>query len=380
MIISMGPFISCFLASAFLSLYLYIILYYKKSIFKYNIKLIFLGIFLILIRMILPINFPFVYTIYSTKILPLLADIVYKNIGFMNLMISDILFMFWIIIALIRLIRLIIRSIGMKTNISLFIGGDFKKLDLVINLLKVHNVSHIQIAIIPKFRSPAITGLFHPILILPSNLSLTDFELEYIVLHEIEHYKHHDLWLKLLLEIIVCIHWWNPLIYLVKKEFDLAMEISNDILIIKNSPNFNTLDYANCILKIAKTQYYSKLPTDRLALDFVSHNQSNLKTRICFILEKEDRPKINSLIFHTPLIFIVILFSFLFVFDPKHLTVPTNVTETSDSITSKNTYIIKTKNGFRFYVNGKYWGTSRELPEDFKNYNLYQEGDSINDN
>ena len=59
------------------------------------------------------------------------------------------------------------------------------------------------------FCSPAIWGIRNPVIILP-NLLYTLEELRYIFFHELLHYKHRDFLLKLSLDALLSIHWWNP--------------------------------------------------------------------------------------------------------------------------------------------------------------------------
>ena len=63
--------------------------------------------------------------------------------------------------------------------------------------------------------TPIIAGYIRPIIYLP-DIEFSDSELYYALLHECMHYLHKDLWVKLLIEIICAIYWWNPLIYLLK--------------------------------------------------------------------------------------------------------------------------------------------------------------------
>lgn len=49
--ISFGPFLTCFFAIMFLTIYLYIILYRARNVFAKNTKWLFLGILLIFIRL-----------------------------------------------------------------------------------------------------------------------------------------------------------------------------------------------------------------------------------------------------------------------------------------------------------------------------------------
>ena len=54
--ISFGPFLTCFFAIMFLTIYLYIILYRARNVFAKNTKWLFLGILLIFIRLSVPVN------------------------------------------------------------------------------------------------------------------------------------------------------------------------------------------------------------------------------------------------------------------------------------------------------------------------------------
>ena len=54
-----------------------------------------------------------------------------------------------------------------------------------------------------KVTTPLLTGLLRPRIYLPSD-RYTWKELELLLSHELSHYKHHDLWYKLILQ-LVCI-------------------------------------------------------------------------------------------------------------------------------------------------------------------------------
>ena len=87
---------------------------------------------------------------------------------------------------------------------------------------------------------------------MPDGQSFSETELKYICLHEIAHYKEHHLWLGFLMEIICRIHWWNPFVQHLKKEFMLFLELSNDFFLIQSNPKFSVTDYAELIVKTAK--------------------------------------------------------------------------------------------------------------------------------
>lgn len=85
--------------------------------------------------------------------------------------------------------------------------------------------------------SPLLIGFFSPSIVLPSiELSHSDFQ--YTILHELMHYKRGDMFYKWLVEITICLHWFNPLIYLMGSEIRRACELSCDEAVIMN------LDYS----------------------------------------------------------------------------------------------------------------------------------------
>ena len=74
--------------------------------------------------------------------------------------------------------------------------------------------------------APLVAGLAKPTLYLPGGIE--EEELGYIVRHEVMHFKRGDLWAKQLALITKCVHWFNPLVYLLSREIDEMCEISCD--------------------------------------------------------------------------------------------------------------------------------------------------------
>lgn len=62
---------------------------------------------------------------------------------------------------------------------------------------------------------PAVTGMFSPLLIVPASLADADDDaLRHVFLHELTHYKRGDLVTLALLNLLSCVYWFNPLIWL----------------------------------------------------------------------------------------------------------------------------------------------------------------------
>ena len=55
-------------------------------------------------------------------------------------------------------------------------------------------------------------GLFHPTLVIPVERRGEDAAP--ILIHELMHYKHGDLWINLLLRVLTAVYWFNPIVWI----------------------------------------------------------------------------------------------------------------------------------------------------------------------
>lgn len=374
--VTFGPFYTCFLVTFFLAGYLHIIIHRSSFFQEHTIKFLMIGMLIILIRMAIPINFPFTYTIYSYKLLPKLIDFTTTHIANSHLRVADFMCIIWLTVALVLLIQLIIQYIQLLHYLSQFYIEDNAKNAHLFELLRRCYEKPMQVAVVPELISPAVTGLRKPILILPNIKSFSDKELEYIILHETAHYKNNHLWLGLMMEIFCRIHWWNPFVQYVKKEFSLFLELSNDFFLIQANPKFNVVNYADLIVKTARKIHSSKNIVPTPMMNFAINNPSVLNSRIHFILDNQPpSSKRLQTILCSGLIFVAVFLSVFIVPDARF---PDNPTETNGAveITEDNAYILETEDGYSIYVYEKYYGDIDHIPDDLKNIPIHMKGDS----
>lgn len=81
--------------------------------------------------------------------------------------------------------------------------------------------------------SPMLLGFFHPCIILPDT-GIPREEFGYTIRHELIHYKRRDMFYKWLMQITVCLHWFNPLVYRMAREMDRDCELSLDEAVISH--------------------------------------------------------------------------------------------------------------------------------------------------
>lgn len=100
---------------------------------------------------------------------------------------------------------------------------------------------------------PMLAGFIHPTLYLPNErISRTDAV--FIFRHELTHYKHGDLWLKLLLLAARCLHWFNPLVHLIARFAQEDIEAACDDAVVRGHDGAYRRAYGETILRSAIAQ------------------------------------------------------------------------------------------------------------------------------
>lgn len=99
--------------------------------------------------------------------------------------------------------------------------------------------------------APMLVGIFRPFIVLPS-LELSDDETYNILVHELTHYKRLDIFYKWITQVAVCLHWYNPLVYLISREINKNCELSCDEAIIKKLNADGKKQYGNTLITALK--------------------------------------------------------------------------------------------------------------------------------
>ena len=97
--------------------------------------------------------------------------------------------------------------------------------------------------------TPFVLGLVRPKIYLPS--ALPEGERSYILLHERHHIRRLDHVVKLLAFLALCVHWFNPLVWLMFVLLGRDMEMSCDEAVMKKLGEAVRADYSASLLRLA---------------------------------------------------------------------------------------------------------------------------------
>ena len=212
------------------------------------------------------------------------------------------------------------------------------------------SIQKISLLALPPLKSPVIYGLRRPCILIPDALKLSETEWRYVLLHEVNHYFHKDLYIKFLLHIICMIYWWNPFCRFLKNDTDTILEMRIDQTLADTPAH--KVEYLSCLLKTASYQVATPLQTSDFSINFCS---SILPQRFEAITQSIHVR--NSFLFK-----MLFLFFAVFIYFGSYLTIFESNYFPSDQITDDmiiptidNCFIIACpEGGYDFYLYGEY--------------------------
>lgn len=96
--------------------------------------------------------------------------------------------------------------------------------------------------------SPLLVVFFRPCIILPT-ADLSEVDFTNTVWHELIHYKRKDLFYKWLVQLVICLHWFNPLVWLMGWEINRACEFSCDAAVLAVLSEQERCTYGDTLLR-----------------------------------------------------------------------------------------------------------------------------------
>ncbi|MDO5095238.1 MAG: M56 family metallopeptidase [Peptostreptococcaceae bacterium] len=134
--------------------------------------------------------------------------------------------------------------------------------------------------------TPMLTGLFKPTILLPDK-DIGDEEMELILEHELTHYKHKDLLINLLGITALCVHWFNPIVYLCFPAIYGDGESYCDETVLKNKDKDYRRFYGEVIISMIETS-----PAKPIALSTCFYAKKlSIKRRLYNIMETNKNMK-----------------------------------------------------------------------------------------
>ena len=149
----------------------------------------------------------------------------------------------------------------------------------------------INICINSLITVPMLLGIFQPIIIIPQK-EYSQLELKNVFLHELIHHKRKDLYYKWFAQLVLCIHWFNPITYWVIKEINQVCELSCDEAAICTMDTQEKQSYGDTIIN---TVSYN-VNKNNVVSTMLCEDKSNVKERLTAIMKYNKKSKMVMLL------------------------------------------------------------------------------------
>lgn len=108
--------------------------------------------------------------------------------------------------------------------------------------------TNVRLAYSSAIRSPVLIGLWKPTIYLP--VGHANVDLRMVIRHELIHLKQKDLWVKAMILAAGALHWFNPLVHLLRQEIHTWSELSCDEEVVKDMSPIERKRYGETILNV----------------------------------------------------------------------------------------------------------------------------------
>ncbi|MCP4612020.1 MAG: PDZ domain-containing protein [Planctomycetes bacterium] len=144
---------------------------------------------------------------------------------------------------------------------------------------------NIELRLSGNMHSPAVCGLFKPIILTPAVLlkKLSQKKLKTVLIHELAHIKRDDIWVNLLQTILQIVHFYNPFLWIANAMVNRAREQAVDEMVLVTL-NPETKNYSNMLIDIAEMAFWK--PKFGVRLIGVVESKKALERRINHMLNR----------------------------------------------------------------------------------------------
>ena len=108
----------------------------------------------------------------------------------------------------------------------------------------------------PLAPTPMLIGIFRPLIILPGE-EYTGTQIRNILLHELTHMRRHDVIIKWMTVIACALHWFNPIVYLIRREINKSCELACDETVIMSLNTSGRQNYGETLIAVVATHKIS---------------------------------------------------------------------------------------------------------------------------
>jgi len=299
-------------------------------------------------RLMIPIELPWTKEVWGGEIYNLVYDVVrYEVVSGIN--IYQMFGWIWMAGVVFFLIKLAIRYINLNKMLDRIPVTKNERAESVLTTVLKDKEKRPEIVNTSAVQIPCCIGVVNKRILLPAK-EYSEQELYYIILHEYMHLKNNDVLAKLLINIICALYWWNPLVYLLRKDMQQSLEIRCDGQVSKRLDSISKSNYLavmleefkdNCSTDERKRYYNSVMPL------FEEHSEKLIE-RFQLVSDRKNGTSIKGNVVAMVIAVCLLLVSYSFILQSKY-ECPIEEIETSE-----NSFSVNNDDSYIVFRNGEY--------------------------
>lgn len=145
-------------------------------------------------------------------------------------------------------------------------------------ILREMGMGHVLVFSNDDIASPMVCGLLNPRIYLPTQMDFRNTTmLRHVLTHETMHIRRKDNWIKCVMVIVLCLNWFNPLVWVMSKCLASDLEAACDAAVIRQCGEETKKDYAFSLLAMA-------VSGNRTSLLYSAFSKTEVEKRVNNIL------------------------------------------------------------------------------------------------
>ena len=294
-----------------------------------------------IIRLMIPIELPWTKELWGGELYNWVYEVVrYEVVSGIN--IYQMFGLIWMAGAFFFLIKLTIRYIKLTKMLDRIPVKKDERTESILTAVLKDKEKRPEIMKTSAVQIPCCVGVFHKRILIPAK-EYSDEELHYIILHEYTHLKNNDVLTKLLINSICAVYWWNPLVYLLRKDMQQSLEIRCDGLVSKKMDSISRSNY----LAVMLAEFKDKCHADEFkkyhssVMPLFEEHSEKLIERFQLVSDRKNATSIKGNFVATVITICLLMASYSFVLQSEYKC-PIEEIETDNksySVNSDNSYI-----------------------------------------
>lgn len=320
----------------------------KDLLVSFGYKMFALLLGLTFLRFVLPFEFPFATNLVFPELFSQAVSFLrypFYQSEHVRISIWGIFEAVWIIGALVMLARFLKENLAFNHRVvweSINVTED-EHYSCLLDEICGDSPNPFCVFELSGLKVPLLYGIRRPRILIPTGMKLPEEELRFLLSHETAHHFHHDIFIKLGINLLAIVYWWNPACHALKRQLDTVLEMRVDDYVTEDTFE-SRQGYLRCLIHVLEEQTkqgrkHIRVPGSSIALINPKHFDA-LEYRFNMI---SGNPKPYARFLHVSALVLTVsvyLFSYAFIFEARYLA-PQEKVMTFDSLGSY-TYLIRT--------------------------------------